>query len=212
MKYLKMFENYFSNPKSKDSKKLYNELSPLFNPSYNLERPSGHSLEIIEMSFNTNTKYEDVISIIEGSNWYVVKSYKRDDGSLRKIDIRPIYSNFVKKRIPKFVYHISPSSNDNSITKNGLLARNEKKIGINYPDRIYVVSTMKSLPIFSKELNYYVGQSDWSVWKIDLSNLGLDFLYVDETVNQNLNKPIAFYLQNIDIPSNNLLLHSKLKL
>jgi len=212
MNHIMLFENYFSNPTSKDSKELYNELLPLFIPSYNLERPSGHSLEIIEMVFNDNTKYENVKQIIEDSKWYVVKSFKRENGSVRKIEIRPTYSKFIKKRVPKYVYHISPSSNDESIMENGLLSRNDKKMGINYPDRIYVTSTIKSLQTFSKELNYYVGENVWTIWKIDLSDLGLDFLYVDETVNQNLSKPIAFYLQNVDVPTSNLNINKKIVL
>lgn len=209
MKYLKLFENYFSNPKSKDSKELYNELLPLFTPSYNLERPSGYSLELIEMRFNNNTKYEDVIDIIVDSNWYVVKSYKGDDGSIRRIDIRPKYSNFIAKNIPSKTYHISPSSNDESIKSNGLVSSNAKKMGINYPNRIYIVSDLKTLEVFSKELNWYVDESEWTVWEIDMTKLNIDFLYVDETVNQNLSKPTSFYLQEVDIPSDILQINSK---
>lgn len=67
MKNLNLFENYFSNPKSKNSLVLYNELKPLFDPSSNIERPSGHSGEVIEMRFNKNTSYDDVIDLIEDS-------------------------------------------------------------------------------------------------------------------------------------------------
>jgi hypothetical protein len=167
---------------------------------YNIDRPSGHSSEIIEMSFNKHTHYDDVIGIIEESKWYVVKNLKRDDGSTRKIEIRPTYSNFIVENYPHIVYHISPSSNDESISQNGLVPKNNKKKSINFPERIYVVSELKTFDVFAKELNYSVGESNWSIWEINLSNIDIDYLYVDETVNQNLRKPTAFYLQDVNIP------------
>lgn len=212
MKHLKLFENFNINTnKSKLPNDLYNELLPLFEPKYNLERPSGHSAEVIEMRFNDIVKYDDVIKIIEDSNWYVVKYYK-DSDRIRRIDIRPKYSSFIESNYPNIVYHISPSSNDLSIHNNGLKSMNVKKMDINFPPRIYIVSNIESLDSFYKQLNYYVNEEDWTVWEINLSNLGLDFLYVDETVNQNLNKPTAFYIQEIDIPKENIKIKKRIKI
>ncbi len=206
-KYVKTFENYFLVDKSLNSKDLYNELLPFFEPKWNLERPSGHSLECIEMIFNNNTKFDDVKDIIRKFNWYVVK------GDIEsKIEIRPIYSTFYVENFSKIVYHISPSINDESIMKHGLESRSNKKKGINYPDRIYVVSDLKTLDVFKRELNLYVGVEDWTLWQIDLSQMKLDYLYVDETVNQNLLKPTAFYLQKINIPKEYLKVIERIKL
>lgn len=54
---------------------------------------------------------------------------------MKNIEIRPIYSTFIKSDYPNIVYHISPSSNDESILKNGIIATNtnKKKKGIHYP-------------------------------------------------------------------------------
>lgn len=212
MKHLELFENFNSNIyKSKLPKDLYNELLPLFEPKYNLERPSGHSLEVIEMKFNNIVKYEDVIDIILDANWYVVEYYK-DGGVIIRIDIRPKYSRFIENDYPKIVYHISPSSNDTSIKNNGIRPLNSKKKGINFPPRIYVVSDLESFSSFQKELNYYINEKDWTIWEINLFDLGIDFLYVDETVSQNLNKPIAFYLQEINIPKENIRVKKRIEI
>ena len=58
---------------SKTSKELYNELLPLFKPSYKLGRPSGIFLELISMSFNETTSLNDVEDIIIAANWYISK-------------------------------------------------------------------------------------------------------------------------------------------
>lgn len=213
MKHLKLFENFneYKN-KSKLPIDLYNELLPLFEPSYNLDRPSGYSLEQIEIRFNDKTTFKDVEEIIKDSNWYVVKYYKNSDGDIRRIDIKPTYSKFIETNYPNTVYHISPSSNDESIKKHGLKSGNAKKMGINYPNRIYVVSDLNTLNSFSKELNWYVNEDNWTIWEINLYNLNIDYIYVDETVNQNLTKPTAFYLQDIDIPTNHIKIYDKINI
>lgn len=206
-----LFENFFTEHKSMDSFELYKLLKPLFNPIYHIERPSGHSSEVIEMRFNSNTSYNDVIDIIKNANWYVVS--KNEDGDkIVSIEIRPFYSNFIVKDYPKIVYHITPSANNDSIKENGLLAKNNNKKGVYYPNRIYVSSSIDSLLSIVKELNYYVDTKEWTIWQIDLSSLNLDFLYVDETVNQNLLKPTAFYLQDINIPVSCLIINEEIVL
>jgi hypothetical protein len=194
-----LFENYDSNPKSKAPMELYNELKPLFDPVYMIDRPSGYKYENINISFNKNTSFSDVKDIIKNANWYVEKFITDTMGNARRINIRPYYSEFVVRNYPKKVYHASPSVNDRSMELLGIKAKSNKKM-VKYPNRIYLSKGIsQKFKKVIKELNWFVGKKQWSIWEIDLSKMDIDYLYVDDTVSQILTDPTFYYLQEIDV-------------
>lgn len=200
---IKTFENFNSNFKSKDSKELYLILKDISNHTYLVDRPSGHMGETISISFGGDFTYNVVKDIIDENNWYVEKFYLDSKGDTRRIDIRPVYSNFIIRKIPKKIYHASPSKNDFSIKNNGLIAKNSrKKLNLKYPPRIYFSKVKgQAFKKLIKELNWYENEKEWSIWEVDTSKLNIDYLYVDDAVSQNLSNPSFYYLQNVNVPS-----------
>lgn len=202
---IKKFENFNNLPKSLDSYELYNKLKILFNPDYLVDRPSGHDLENIEISFNKNTHYADIKDIIDEANWYVhrINGGERsniNNENIRKIEIKPIYSKSILKNIPKKLYHITPKKNLDSILEYGLICKNNFKLGLRYPPRIYLSSDIVGLKRISKELITYNDEKECVLLEISAKKLDIDYLYIDYSVNQSFTNPTMFYIQNVNIP------------
>lgn len=202
---------------SMSNMELYNKLKPYFNPEYNIERPSGHFLNNIEMRLNNNTKYSDIKNIIKDANWYLskinngqIRTLDFNDNEIKKLTIKPIYSDNIIKPIPNVLYHFSPSFNDESILKDGILCKTGGKKGILTPPRIYLSIDIKTIEMFVKELNYTYNTNKWTIWQIDTSEFFIDKLYIDDTVNQSINNPKACYIQYIDIPQNTLSIYKRI--
>lgn len=199
----KIFENNKFNT-SMDAFELYNILKPMFTPGY-IDRPSGHFSDTIDIGFKSTTKYADVKNIIKNANWYLqlinngeIRDMNFNDYDVVNLTIKPIYSDhFIK--IPKYLYHFSPSSNDDSILMNGILPKTGGKKGIMYPPRIHLSIDIDTIKNILKEMNYSVDSNEWTVWEINTTKLNIDKLYIDETVRQLLYDPTACYIQNMTI-------------
>jgi hypothetical protein len=212
-KYVMLFEEFVNESSniSTDSKMLYKTLVPLFEPEYNVESPSGPNLETIEIRFNKKTRLSNIENIIISANWYISKRNGQDDSDTSKIEIKPTYSNSYLKSIPEYLYHVNPSKFDKQILKQGLIPKNNMKKGILYPPRIYLSKDIKTLKNIVKELNYIVGEKDWTLWKIKTSNVKINKLYIDYTVNQSHSNPSAVYIQATKIPAKALEIDNHIK-
>ncbi len=205
-----------NNITSMDSFELYTKLKLYFNPEYNIERPTGHTLENIEIKFNDNTKYSDIKDIIKNANWYLskinsgdIRTYDFNDNDIKRIEIQPLYSKTKIEPIPKYLYHISSTNNQESIINNGLNGSIGGKKGILHPKRIYLSTDIDTLERIAKELIHTV---DAVIFKIDTNKANIKVLYVDLTVNQSYTNPKACYIQDMNILPNALFIVKELNL
>lgn len=158
-----------------------------------VDRPSGHFLHSIDLILTDEKYLDDLKKILDDNNWYLER------GRSKSFTITQKYIKEAEVKIPKKLYHITPTSNVESILTNGLKPKSED-LRHKFPPRIYVSDNINTLTPLSKELTRWKGKADYSILEINTS--GLDFkLYKDTTSAYKGH----YYIQDIDkIPSENI--------
>jgi hypothetical protein len=96
---------------------------------------------------------------IDGSNW--IKDYN-DTTKASALYLEPKYDIEIS-RIPKTLYHASPTKFKNKILKIGFIPKTGNKLS-NHPDRIYLTDDLKTA--FGETIKKEEG-SGYCIWKID---------------------------------------------
>tara|TARA_R110001592_G_C12949170_1_gene731188 strand:+ start:38 stop:637 length:600 start_codon:yes stop_codon:yes gene_type:complete len=190
--------NYYLNEgkklanKSTDPKSLFKTIVDKFNDIGNFDRPSGEFLETIDFTrlSKDNKKFFD---FIDKNNWYVAKHNNQNKGELK-----PIYSIEGIRKMPKELLHATPTINVDNILKQGIVA-SSNDLRHKYPNRIYLASKLSTINQLIKEMKRYSGETNYSIFKIDSTNLDT-VLYKDDTCSYS----DCYYIQNYDIPSNKI--------
>jgi len=191
--------------KSLDGESLIKELKPHFKNVYAVSmHPSGQYLNELDVSFKFPDRYnEEIREIINKHGWYPSSINGRafTESKLQNkltdnytIIFKQIEGDNVSDKIPKVLYHLSPTINDYSIKTKGLIFKSEKKRDA-YPDRIYLSSNDFILKKISKELSWYNNEKMYSLWKINTSKCIIDKLFIDDAT------PNSYYIQSGTIPA-----------
>lgn len=153
----------------------------------------GRFSQSIDLILIDKENIDDLKEIVDKHNWYI------EHGDGRRFRITQKYVDAARVKIPKFLYHTTPSQNVESILSNGLKAKSED-IRHTYPPRIYVADNHESLKYLEKELKIWKSNEAYSIIKIDTSGLDME-LYIDGTSAYKGH----YYIQEINvIPSENL--------
>jgi len=158
-----------------------------------VDRPMGRFLHSIDLVIVDENDIDELKEILDKNNWYI------ESGRERHFIITQKYVDDAKVKIPKVLYHTTPTKNVASILEYGLKPKSED-LRHKYPPRIYVADDDKSLKSLATELKRWKGDEDYSIIKIDTSGLDIK-LYIDSTSAYKGH----YYIQGIDvIPSKNL--------
>lgn len=158
------------------------------------EGPNGpyqHNIDI-----KIEDKYiKDLEDIVNINNWYIARNRNG------RITLTKKYVEDAQlKNIPKYLYHATPTKNIDNILKYGLEAKS-KDIRHKYPNRIYVTKSPKIAILISKELKVWTGNKEYSILKIDTTNLNLSSIEKDTTSAYKDN----FYIQDLErVPPSNI--------
>lgn len=173
---------------STDSKVLYKYIVDTFGNDVKVERPSDPFLETIEIRFKEDLP-NNLRKYIKSNNWYIAKSKSNI------IQINPTYSKgtIPKEKLPKQLYHATPTSNIDNIMKYGIESRS-MDLRHKYPNRIYLSGRLPMIKLLAKELKHYKKGVDFSILEIDIKAV-VGELYNDLTSAQFG----SYYVQNTKI-------------
>jgi len=217
MKHLNIYREFVNEGliTSMYGRKLVSILRKYIDPDYYVECPLGPYGECIDVRFNNKDRvYSDRIkSIIKISGWYPSKlngaKFREDEeGVIGTVEFKPKFGFEIVNKIPKKLYHVSPTKYDEKILRQGLKPMSGGKVD-DYPDRIYVSDKISILEPLAKELGRHSNDKEYTIWSIDTSKINTDFkLYVDSTVSYSH----SFYIQGINISPEALIKRKIIKL
>lgn len=193
VKNFKQFVNEnINNDYSTSNYDMFERLKTLSYIKY-VDRPSGHFLHSIDLILTDEKYLDDLKKILDDNNWYLER------GRNKSFTITQKYIKEAEVKIPKKLYHITPTSNVENILSNGLKPKSED-LRHKYPPRIYVSGNITTLELLSKELMRWKGKSEYSI--LEINTKGLNFkLYKDTTSAYREH----YYIQDIDkIPNENI--------
>lgn len=185
-KYKEFLNESTKNNHSIDSDELYHKIKDLDIIKYT-DRPSGRFKQSIDIQLHDSNDIDTLESILHKHNWYI--AVRRNNN----LEISKKYIKEAEVDMPNELYHITPRRNISAIYRDGLKSKSEF-IGHRFPNRIYLSDNIESLVLLKRELIRYREPEQYSIVKLDTSNLNTK-LYKDLTSAYKGH----YYIQEIDI-------------